>query len=239
VWTAADDEEDVDEDLDEFPDAEGPAEPAGDEGEEKSDDDDLYADLAEPTRSPDVAKGREGDGGEEGGGIISAELDRYLRTINESQRRLGEGEEEGDGDDEGGVDGEEDGGDGAGGTFSLPAEMEDFLKSLVACEANVAVPRRHWGPLLRLLPDDDVDDVCDEDTGEASADEAADELARGERVVDTRDEGSLSPELGEYLRAFAAMRARPGGRRRRGGRWRGRRGGGKEKGRGDGNGTRG
>jgi hypothetical protein len=53
---------DVDEDLDEPPEAEVPAAPTGDEGEEMLDDDDLYADLVEFTRPPDVARGREGDG---------------------------------------------------------------------------------------------------------------------------------------------------------------------------------
>ena len=80
VRSAADDEEDVDEDLDEFLAAEVPAEPAGDEGEETLDDDDLYADLAEFMRPSDVAQGREGDGGEEGDGILPAELGQSSGT---------------------------------------------------------------------------------------------------------------------------------------------------------------
>ncbi len=62
-----------------------------------------------------------------------------------------------------------------------------------------------------MLPYDDVDDVFDEDTGVAPTDEAADETARGAREMETREEGFLSPELGEYLKAFAAMRGREGG----------------------------
>ncbi len=74
VWPAADDEEEVDEDLDESPGDEVPAATAGEEGDEALDDNDLYADLEDFTRPPDVAEGWEGDGS------IPSELEIYLRT---------------------------------------------------------------------------------------------------------------------------------------------------------------
>jgi len=116
VWSADDDEEDVDEDRDESLDAEGPAETAGDEGEETTDEDDLYADLAESRRPPDAVKGQEGDGGGEGDGILSAELNKWLGTMNEAHgRKRGEDDDGGnDDDDDDGDDDDEDEAEGAG-----------------------------------------------------------------------------------------------------------------------------
>ena len=88
--------------------------------------------------------------------------------------------------------------------------MEDPPKALVTGEANVAAPRRHGGLQLGLLTHDDDDDVFDEDAGEGPTDEVADEPARGAREVETRDERFLSPELLEYVRAFAATHGRAG-----------------------------
>jgi hypothetical protein len=79
VGTGADEEEDVDEDLrDEFPKAEATAAPAGDEGEDMPDDDDLYADLEEFMRPPDVAGGQEeGEGGGAGDDTLADDLEKY------------------------------------------------------------------------------------------------------------------------------------------------------------------
>ena len=94
--------------TDESLDAEGPAETAGDEGEEMTDEDDLYSDLAEFMRPPDAVKGPEGDGGGKGDGILSAELNKLLGTMNESHGRKR------DEDDDGGNDDDDDDDDGAG-----------------------------------------------------------------------------------------------------------------------------
>ena len=87
-------------------------------------------------------------------------------------------------------------------------EMEVPPKAPVAGEANGGSPGRHGGLLIGLLPHDEIDDVFDEDAGEAPAEEVADEPARGASEGDTRDDGFLSPELAELLRSFAATRGR-------------------------------